>query len=222
MSNQGASQSRRPAGHRHRAGEGQRDCPCRRGDLRQGGGGESIKRFLATHKLPPPLMASSPGDRPTRGRSFRRAPRPTPKAKPLVRLSDNYLLRLDFPCFGQIRQGRAYWARTVTVRVESFGDKTFTGKITRFTDEVNDATRTMITEIEVKNPGPGNCAGHVRHGGPESGTSFSACWPFPPRRLPARKQSTVDVVNPDNQIEERRDYPWIGNAQIVTTKSFPD
>jgi RND family efflux transporter MFP subunit len=40
----------------------------------------------------------------------------------------------------------------VKVRVESLGEKTFTGRISRFADKVDDATRTMTTEIEVPNP----------------------------------------------------------------------
>jgi hypothetical protein len=36
--------------------------------------------------------------------------------------------------------------------VDSLNGKTFTGKISRFTHEVDDNTRTMITEIEVPNP----------------------------------------------------------------------
>lgn len=73
------------------------------------------------------------------------------QARALVRVSDNYLLRLDFPVtvdYVQYIQTNA----PVEVRVDSLGGKSFTGRITRFTDDVNDSTRTMITEIEVPNP----------------------------------------------------------------------
>jgi RND family efflux transporter MFP subunit len=70
---------------------------------------------------------------------------------PVVRISDNYHLRLDFPVsvkyVKDIREGQM-----VRVRVDSLDGKTFTGKITRFMGRVNDDTRTMITEIEVDNP----------------------------------------------------------------------
>jgi RND family efflux transporter MFP subunit len=73
------------------------------------------------------------------------------QSMPLVRVSDNYLLRLDIPVqveyVQDIRAGDP-----VDVRVDSLGGRTFTGKITRFTDKVDEQTRTMIAEIEVKNP----------------------------------------------------------------------
>ncbi|HTB82915.1 MAG TPA: efflux RND transporter periplasmic adaptor subunit [Candidatus Sulfotelmatobacter sp.] len=72
------------------------------------------------------------------------------QGKPLVRVSDNYRLRLDFPVtvdyVKDVKLGDA-----VTVRVDSLNGKTLTGKISRFTHEVDDNTRTMITEIEVPN-----------------------------------------------------------------------
>ena len=73
------------------------------------------------------------------------------QAKPLVRVSDNYRLRLDFPVDVEyvryIKLGDP-----VEVRVESLGDKTFTGTISRFTNQVDDQTRKMTTEMEVSNP----------------------------------------------------------------------
>jgi RND family efflux transporter MFP subunit len=69
---------------------------------------------------------------------------------PLVRLSDNYRLRLDFPVsvdyVKDIQVGDP-----VDVRIDSLG-RTLTGKISRFTDDVDETTRTMITEMEVENP----------------------------------------------------------------------
>jgi RND family efflux transporter MFP subunit len=123
------------------------------------------------------------------------------QAKPLVRLSDNYRLRLDFPVsvmyVKDVRVGEA-----VTVRVESLGGETFTGHITRFTDQVSDASRTMITEIEVKNPEleivPGmyaTVALNVEH--------RAQVLAIPTEAVASAKRSTVDVVNQDNQIEER-------------------
>ncbi len=74
------------------------------------------------------------------------------QGKPIVRVSDNYRLRLDFPVtvdyVKDIKLGDA-----VTVHVDSLNGRTFTGKISRFTHEVDDTTRTMITEIEVPNAG---------------------------------------------------------------------
>lgn len=70
---------------------------------------------------------------------------------PLVRVSDNYRLRLDFPVtvdyVKDIRLGDP-----IVVRVDSLNGRTFTGTISRFADDVSENTRTMITEIEVPNP----------------------------------------------------------------------
>ncbi len=73
------------------------------------------------------------------------------QAKALVRVSDNYRLRLDFPVSVEYVKD-IHLGDKVEVRVESFGGKTFTGTISRFTQNVSDTTRTMITEIEVPNP----------------------------------------------------------------------
>jgi len=73
------------------------------------------------------------------------------QSMPLVRLSDNFRLRMDFPVsvkyVKDVRLGKP-----VQVKVESLGGKIYDGKITRFTQQVNDETRTMMTEIEVPNP----------------------------------------------------------------------
>jgi RND family efflux transporter MFP subunit len=72
------------------------------------------------------------------------------QSMPVVRLSDNYQLRLDFPVsvkyVKDIRLGDP-----VEVRVESLGGKSFTGTIARTTRRVNVDTRTMIAEVEVPN-----------------------------------------------------------------------
>jgi RND family efflux transporter MFP subunit len=123
------------------------------------------------------------------------------QAKPLVRLSDNYLLRLDFPVSVMYIKD-VHPDALVTVRVESLGGKTFTGKITRITDNVSADTRTMITEMEVNNPDlqlvPGMYATvvlQVEH--------RSHILAIPTEAVASAKASTVEVVNQDNQIEER-------------------
>jgi RND family efflux transporter MFP subunit len=122
------------------------------------------------------------------------------QARPLVRISDNYLLRLDFPVsvdyVKEIHPGDL-----VSVRVVSLGGKSFTGKITRFTDKVNLDTRTMITEIEVANPNleivPGMYAVvvlKVQH--------RSQVLAIPTEAVATAEKSTVYVVNQDNKVEE--------------------
>ena len=68
----------------------------------------------------------------------------------LCRLSQNNLLRLVIPvperAVSEIRDGQ-------TLEVDVSGlKKTFTGKIARFSDQIDPATRTMHTEVTVPNP----------------------------------------------------------------------
>lgn len=125
----------------------------------------------------------------------------TAAGRPLVRVSDNYRLRLDFPVtvdyVKAVRTGDP-----VTVQVESFDNETITGKITRFTGEVDDSTRTMITEIEVPNPDlklkPGMYATVVLN--VEKRPHALA---VPVQAVTGGKTPLVYLVNHDNQIEER-------------------
>ncbi|HVV72752.1 MAG TPA: efflux RND transporter periplasmic adaptor subunit [Verrucomicrobiae bacterium] len=120
---------------------------------------------------------------------------------PLVRLSDNYRLRLDFPVSVKyvkyIRRGDP-----VDVRVESLGGKPFTGTISRFAQKVDDETRTMITEIEVPNPNlelvPGMYATLSLR--VERRTKALA---IPTEATSPGKNPTVYLVGADGEIEER-------------------
>jgi RND family efflux transporter MFP subunit len=72
------------------------------------------------------------------------------QARPLVTLSQNSLLRLILPvpesAVALIRESSA-----VEVRVPSL-DRTFPGRVARFAKNVDMATRTMETEVDVPNP----------------------------------------------------------------------
>jgi RND family efflux transporter MFP subunit len=72
------------------------------------------------------------------------------QSMPVVRLSDNYRLRLDFPVSVDYVRGIRV-GEPLTVRVESLGGKTLTGTIARFTQAVDASTRTMTAEMEVEN-----------------------------------------------------------------------
>jgi RND family efflux transporter MFP subunit len=73
------------------------------------------------------------------------------QSKPLVRLSDNYHLRLDFPVsVAYVKEIRM--RDSVEIQVESLNDRALTGLISRFSQKIDDTTRTMLTEIEVENP----------------------------------------------------------------------
>lgn len=119
----------------------------------------------------------------------------------LVRVSDNYLLRLDFPVSVEYVKD-VHLGDPVTVRVDSLGGKLFTGKITRFTDKVNDETRTMITELEVENANleivPGMYA-VVLFKFAEHRNALAV----PVEAIPNTKEPTVYVVNGSDEIESR-------------------
>ena len=68
----------------------------------------------------------------------------------LCRLSQNDLLRLVIP-LPERAVGDVHLGETVAVHV-STNDKTFEGKIARFSDQIDTQTRTMYTEIDVPNP----------------------------------------------------------------------
>jgi RND family efflux transporter MFP subunit len=123
------------------------------------------------------------------------------QARPLVRVSDNYRLRLDFPVsVGDVKS--IHLGDKVDVRVQSMGDKRFTGEVSRFTSRVNHDTRTMITEIEVPNPNlelvPGMYAA-AAFKLEESTNALSV----PIQAVSLGDTNTVCVVNAGHEIEER-------------------
>ena len=124
-----------------------------------------------------------------------------PAAKSLLQISDNYRLRLDFPVSVSYVQD-IHAGDPVSVRVDSLGGKTFTGVITRFTDQVDADTRTMMTEIEVANPNlelvPGMYATVALQA--ERRPQVLA---VPIQAVTGDSNPVVYVVNPDDQIEER-------------------
>jgi len=123
------------------------------------------------------------------------------QAKSLLRISDNYRLRLDFPVSVEYVKD-IHLGDRVDVRVESLGSKSFTGTISRFTQRVTDSTRTMITEMEVLNPNleiiPGMYATVVLkvENRPQS-------LAIPIQASASGGITKVFVVNPNHEIEER-------------------
>jgi len=72
------------------------------------------------------------------------------QAMPLVRLSQNNLLRLQLPVpESQVPLVRL--GEPVDVQVSAL-HRTFPGVVKRFSDKVDESTRTMKTEVEVQNP----------------------------------------------------------------------
>jgi len=119
---------------------------------------------------------------------------------PLVRVSDNYLLRLDFPVSVQDVQ-HVHTGDLLEVRVDSLGGRAFTGKITRSTGKVDEDTRTMMFEIEVPNAelelAPGMYATVVLK--IENHPKALAI----PTQAVTGKGTSVLVVNQNDEIESR-------------------
>jgi len=120
---------------------------------------------------------------------------------PLVRVSDNYLLRLDFPVDVDFVQD-IHTGDSVEVHVQSLGGKTFAGTVSRFTDDVDDTTRKMITEIEVPNPkleiDPGMYASVDL-----KVENHSNALAIPTEAVIAGATPSVFVVNANDEIEQR-------------------
>jgi RND family efflux transporter MFP subunit len=120
---------------------------------------------------------------------------------PLVRVSDNYLLRLDFPVDVDVVRD-IHTGDPVQVQVESQGSKTFAGAVSRFTYDVDDNTRKMTTEIEVPNPNleldPGMYANVTLK--VENHTNVLA---IPAEAIIAGETPSVFVVTANNEIEQR-------------------
>jgi RND family efflux transporter MFP subunit len=124
------------------------------------------------------------------------------QAMPLVRLSQIDLLRLVLPVpeeiVAHVRLGEA-----VEVRVPSL-NRTFMGKVSRFSDAVSTATRTMETEVDVPNTNltlvPGMYAEAILtldHRGKALAIPLMAV-------STQGDKSSVFVVTPDNMVEERQ------------------
>jgi RND family efflux transporter MFP subunit len=123
------------------------------------------------------------------------------QAKSLLRISDNYRLRLDFPVSVEYVKD-VHLGDKVDVRVESLGGKSFAGTVSRFTDKVSEDTRTMIAEMEVPNPDlemvPGMYATVVL-----KVEQQPHALSIPVEAAAAGGKTTVYVVNANHEIEER-------------------
>jgi RND family efflux transporter MFP subunit len=123
------------------------------------------------------------------------------QAMPVVRVSDNYRLRLDF----YVTQEDVKSVRVgdpVKIRIDALGGKTLNGTISRFTSRVEETTRLMEVEIEVPNPKlefvPGMYVSVMFR--VEEHPHVLA---VPPEAISGEKNPTVYVVNANREIESR-------------------
>jgi RND family efflux transporter MFP subunit len=122
------------------------------------------------------------------------------QSMPVVRLAELQRLRLDFPvpesCVSDVHIGDP-----VEVHVISMG-QTFTGHVSRFAQSVDDATRTMLTEVDVDNSDfrytPGMYATAVL-----TLSSKKDALAVPIQCVSSGDKPTVLVVTPDHKVEER-------------------
>jgi RND family efflux transporter MFP subunit len=135
------------------------------------------------------------------------------QAMPLVRLSQNDLLRLVIPV-PESAVPKVHLGSAVEVRVPSLG-KNFPGIVARFADRVDTETRTMHTEVDVPNPRLELVPGMYSY--------ISIALDRKPNALAVPVQAvirtndkvTVYVVGPGNKLEERAVQVGIETADQV-------
>ncbi|HWB97304.1 MAG TPA: efflux RND transporter periplasmic adaptor subunit [Bryobacteraceae bacterium] len=139
------------------------------------------------------------------------------QAMPLVRLSQNTLLRLILPV-PESEVSRIRIGSSVDVRVPSL-KHSFPGKVVRFADKVQLATRTMDTEVDVPNPDyvliPGMYAEVdlvLDHSSNVLSVPVTAI-------THSEEGSTVMLVRPDGKIEERTVETGLETARNVEIKA---
>ncbi len=119
---------------------------------------------------------------------------------PLVRVSDDTLLRLDFPVPVDYVHS-IHLGASVSGRVASLDGLRFEGRIARFTNKVDASTRTMTVEMEVPNPSltlvPGMYADVTIEVDQHPRTLA-----IPIEAVPAGSRSVL-LVNSARQLEER-------------------
>jgi RND family efflux transporter MFP subunit len=123
------------------------------------------------------------------------------QATPLVRLSDESVLRLVIPV-PEADVQYIHVGDPVDVRVPAVG-KTVRGKVARFSVDVNGSTRTMHTEVDVPNPNGQLVPGSYAEADLTLNHNPSAT--VVPQLALDRSgdQATVMVVSADNHLEKR-------------------
>jgi RND family efflux transporter MFP subunit len=120
----------------------------------------------------------------------------------LCRLSQNDLLRLVIPV-PERAVADVHVGDTVAVRV-STTNQTFDGKIVRFSDQIDTATRTMHTEIDVPNPTYALVAGmYATVQIPLHAVQDVLTVPVQAVQASGEDHGSVLVVNANNKIEKR-------------------
>jgi RND family efflux transporter MFP subunit len=146
------------------------------------------------------------------------------QAMPLVRLSENSLLRLILPVPESVVP-TVHVGQQVEVRVAAL-NRTFPGKVARFADKVQSSTRTMDTEVDVPNPKliliPGmyaevNLTLDNRHD--VLSVPVSAVDPDEDTGAAHAKSGKVVVITAANRLEPRRVLLGLETSHLVEVRS---
>jgi RND family efflux transporter MFP subunit len=119
--------------------------------LEEGASEERVKSLVAYSRIEAPFPGVISKRFADTGSMIPAGTSTTTQGMPLVRLSQNDRLRLVVAVPESIVP-LIHTGGSIEVKVQSL-NRTFNGKITRFTGKVDTATRTMETEIDVPNPG---------------------------------------------------------------------
>ncbi len=136
---------------------------------------------------------------------------------PIVRLAENGLLRLRIPIpEDDVRY--VHIGDPMEVRVDAIG-RTFTGKIVRFTREVNFETRTMETEVDVNNQDLSIAPGMYANTQLELAHANNVIT-IPVEALVLRgNQNTVYLLGANNRIHVRNVEVGLRGSKLAEIKS---
>jgi RND family efflux transporter MFP subunit len=136
---------------------------------------------------------------------------------PIVRISQSDLLRLRIPV-PEDDVKFVHEGDQLQVRVDAIG-RSFTGKIVRFTRDVNFETRTMETEVDVENRNLSISPGMYAN------TMLNLGWEKDVVTVPIEalvlknNQQTVDVLDSDNHIHVRNVQVGLQGSKLAEIKS---
>ena len=141
------------------------------------------------------------------------------QAMPLIKLSENSLLRLILPV-PESAVPTVHIGQQVDVRVSALS-RSFPGRVARFADKVSLTTRTMDTEVDVPNPSlvliPGMYA-EVRLTLEQRRGALAV--PIPAVDAGGNEASgQVTLVTPDNRIEIRRVQLGLQSPAMIEVRS---
>jgi RND family efflux transporter MFP subunit len=139
------------------------------------------------------------------------------QAMPIVRLSQNSLLRLIIQV-PESAVSRIHVGAPVDVSVQAIG-RTFQGKVARFADKLNPDTRTMDTEVDVPNPSLELVPGMYAYASITTEQAHGVL--VAPVMAIDRKddKASVLVVRPDGTLEDRTVTLGLQEPERVEIKS---